>query len=120
MQNRHQRLGHDDFVLEAARRDDEQEYAHDKECERIGPQVRDSRAAEDDATRDVDEVGGRNEITEDAKDERHRFARENVAAEEDAGKNRQEGKLHGFELRIRFTRDENPKRERNKQIGKRQ
>src|SRR5215469_4613379 len=111
--------GHDDFVLEAAGGDDQQERADGEKGGGINPEMNQSGAAKDDAASDVDEIGGGNEIAENEEEFRHGFARENIAGEKDAGKNREEGELHGFGLGIGFAGDEDAQRERHEDIGKR-
>src|SRR5271165_2100691 len=73
-------------------------------------------AAEDDAPRDVDEIGGRHEITEDEKELGHGFAREDIARKKDTWKNGEKGELHGLCLRIGFAGDQDAKRKRNKNV----
>src|SRR5450432_4818258 len=77
--------GHDDFVLEAAGGQDQEDGAHGEEGEGVDPEVLNSGAAEDDAAGDVDEIAGGDEIAEDAEEYGHGFAREDVAGKENAG-----------------------------------
>ena len=58
------RSGHDDFVLEASRGNDQQKAADSKKGEAIGPEMHDAGAAQNHAAGDVDEIGGRNEVAD--------------------------------------------------------
>ena len=109
---------HDDFVMEAARGEDEEESAHGKEGEGVGPEMDPTGAAKNDAASDVDEVGSGNEIAEDVEKLGHGFPREDVAGEKDTGKDGKEGELHRLRLRGGFAGDENAERERDEDIGK--
>ena len=93
---------HDDFIVEAPGGDDEQERAHRKERQRIGPQVRQTGAAKNDAAGDVDEVRGRNKKAQSIEKLGHGFAREDVSREKDAGENGQKRQLHGVRLGSSF------------------
>src|SRR5436190_12536656 len=79
-----------------------------------------SRAAKNDAARNVDVVGCGNEVTESMEDPRHGLTREDVAGKKDAGKNGQKRKLHGLCLRIGLAGNENAKRKRDKKIRQRE
>src|SRR5450432_320529 len=111
--------GHDDFVLEAAGGEDEQYGAHGEKGEGVDPEMLDSGAAEDDAASDVDEIAGGDEIAEDAEEQRHGFAREDVTGKENAGQDGDERKLHGFALGACFAGDENAERQRHEDVGER-
>src|SRR5215469_12547392 len=76
-------------------------------------------AAEDDTARDVNEIGCGNEVTEDEEKSGHGLAREDVTREKDAGEDGEEGKLHGFGLRVGLAGDEDAKREREEDIWER-
>src|SRR5579859_1057454 len=112
--------GHDDFVAEAARRDDKKKRAHDDQSHGVGPQVAKSRTAENDAARDVNEICGRNQVADRVEQGGNGFAREDVAGEKHARKNGEKSELHGFGLRIRLAGDENTERESGEQIRQRQ
>src|SRR5467141_384670 len=80
----------------------------------------DCRAAENDAARDVDEIGGGDHVTDGLEDGRHGFSRENIAGEENTWQNRQKRELHGFRLRVRFAEDDDAQRESSEEIGQRE
>src|ERR1700676_2589156 len=77
-----------------------------------------SCAAENDAARNVDEIGGGDAITENVKEFGHGFARKDVARKKDAGKNREESELHGLRLGIGFAGDQDAERERHEDVRK--
>src|SRR3984893_18578469 len=110
----------DDLVLEAAGGNDQKGSADGEQREGIGPQAPDAGAPEDDAARDVDEIRGRNEVAERAKNGRHGFARKNVAREKDARENGQKRELHGLGLRGGLAGDQDSQRECREQIGQRE
>ena len=108
----------DDFIVEAAGGDDEEQGAHGKKGERIGPKVNPGGAAENDAAGDVDEVSGGDKVADDVEELRHGFAGENVAGEKDAGEDSEKSELHGMSLRRSFAGDENAEGERDEKIRK--
>ena len=78
---------HDDFVLEAAGGDDQENGADREEGEAVGPEMLDACAAKDDAARDIDEIGGRDEVADRFEEGWHSFARENITGEENTRQN---------------------------------
>ena len=114
------RSGHDDFVLEATRGDDEQKAAHSEEGERIRPEMDDTGAAQNHAACDVDEIAGGNEIAERVEKLGHGLARENISGKKDAWQNGEKRELHGFGLGVCFAGDEDAEGERNENVGKRE
>ena len=111
---------HDDFVLEAAGGNDQENGADREEGEAVGPEMLDAGAAKDDAARDIDEIRGRDEIADRFEEGWHGFARENITGEENTGQNWQESELHGFRLGVGFAGNEDPQRERGEEIGQRE
>src|SRR5215470_949116 len=91
--------GDDDFVVEAASRDDQEDRANDAKCEAVLPEMSDACAAEDDAACDVDVVGRRDQIAERIQESGNCFARKNVPREKDAREDREKSELHSFGLR---------------------
>ena len=107
---------HDDFIVEAARGDDQQKSAHEAKNEAVGPEMSPTGATKDDAARDVDEICGGNEVAEEEEKFGHGLAREDVTREEDAGKDSEESELHGVRLGSGLTGNEDAQRERNKNV----
>src|SRR5712691_4547886 len=105
--------GHDDFFLEAASGEDQEQCAHGKEGETIEPEMRKAGAAENDAPGDVDVIAGRNQIADEVKNGGHGFARKDVAGEENAGEKGKEGELDRLGLGIGLTGNENADGERD-------
>src|SRR5580693_1960882 len=108
--------GHDDFVAEAPRGDDQQQRADDAKSESVAPEMLYARAPENDAACDVDEVSRRNQVAERVENCRYGFPRKDIARKKHARQNRQERELHGFRLRCSFARDQDSERERGKKI----
>ena len=77
----------------------------------------DGGAAEDDASRDVGEIGGGYEVADGLEDRGHGLAREDITGKENAGQNGKKSKLHGFGLGIRLAGDKDTQREGGKKIG---
>src|SRR5438445_3203146 len=119
MQNRRESLRHDHFVVEAASCDGQEQAAKDAEGEAILPKMSDAGATKDDSARDVDVIRRGNQIAERIQESGDGFAREDVAREKHAGKNREKRELHCFGLGRRFAGDENAKRKRGKEIRQR-
>src|SRR5256885_7838696 len=119
MQNRSERLRHDDFVVEAASCDGQEQAAKDAEGEAILPKMSDAGAAKNDSARDVDVIRSGNQIAERVQKSRDGFAREDVPRKKYAGENREKRELHCFRLRRGFAGDEDAKRECSKEIGQR-
>src|SRR5260370_20692023 len=82
---RHKNSGHDDFVLEAAGGNDQQNSADHHKGEPVSPEMLDGCAPENYAARDIDEIGGGNHVTDGLEDVPHGFARVYIAGEENAG-----------------------------------
>src|ERR1700751_5052174 len=100
--NRGPESRHDDFVLEAAGGDDQEQRTHGEKGGGVDPEMHPACTAKNNAAGDVDEISGGHEVAENIKELGHGFAGEYVAREKDTGKNRQESKLHGFGLGIGF------------------
>jgi hypothetical protein len=105
---------HDDFVVESASGNDEQQRAHEEKGKGVGPEMDPVGAAKNDATGDVDEISGGNEKAEGVAELGHGLAREDVTREKDAREDGQEGQLHGLRLGTGFAGNEDAERERNK------
>src|SRR5258708_4455695 len=73
-------------------------------------------AAENNATGNVDEISGGHKVAEDIKEFGHGLPRENIAREENTGKNGEESELHGFGLRIGFAGNQDAERQRNEDV----
>src|SRR5260370_40693133 len=108
----------DDFFLEAAGGDDQENRADREEGEAVGPELGDARSTEDDAASDVDEIACGDEIADDVKKGGHGLAREDVAREENAGEKGQEAELDGFRLRVGLAGNENADGKRNEKVRK--
>src|SRR5215472_7144111 len=106
----HVRLRHNHFVAEASRRDGQQGGPENAKRQAVRPKMNQARAAQDDAARDVDEIGRGNEIAEGIKHRRYRLAGKDIAREKDAGKNGKKRQLHGFRLRRSFARNQDSQR----------
>src|SRR5262245_65874440 len=74
-------------------------------------------AAQDDSSRDVDEIAGRHEIADHIEKLGHGFARKDVAGEKYAGKNCEKSQLHGLGLGVGFAGDQDTQRERDEDVG---
>ena len=85
--------------------------AHGEERQGVDPQMLDSGAAQDDAASDIDEIAGGHEVAEDAEEQRHGFAREDITGKKNAGEDGDESELHGFALRAGFAGDEDSERQ---------
>src|ERR1700730_687774 len=77
----------------------------------------DPRPTENDAASDVDEVAGRDEITDGFEQEGHGLPRKDVAREKYARENGEKGELHGLSLRVGFAGNENAERQGDENIG---
>src|SRR5256885_26147 len=119
MQNRSERLRHDDFVVEAASCDGQEQAAKDAEGEAVLPKMSDAGAAKNDSARDVDVIRCGNQVAERVQKSRDGFAWEDVAREKDAGQNGEKSELHCFGLGRGFAGNENAERERGKEIRQR-
>src|SRR2546423_1972139 len=112
-------LGHDDFVLEAAGSDEEQDGPYGKQRQGVDPKVRQPRSTQNNAARDVDVIARRNEIADDVEDRWHGFAREDIAGEKYARQKSEESELDRFRLRVGFAGHEDADRKGHKQIRQR-
>ncbi len=71
--------------------------------ETVQPQMLDPGAAQDDAPRDVDVIGRRNQVADGVEDSGHRLSRKDVAGKEDARQKRDECELNRLGLGISLT-----------------
>jgi len=85
--------GHDDFVGEAACGNGQQEGAHGEEGEAVKPEMLQTRAAENYAAGNVDEIAGGNQVADGVEDGGHGFSRKDVTGKENAGEDGEEGCL---------------------------
>src|SRR5208337_3312179 len=111
---------HDDFVLEAAGRDDQQGRTHQEKNQGVRPEVYPAGAAQDDAASDIDVISGGNKITEVIEKPGHRFAREDVTGEKDAREYCEKRKLHGVSLRRRLAGNQDAQGQRNEDVRQRE
>src|SRR6516225_10464531 len=109
-----------DFIVEAARGNDEEQRTHQEQCHSVPPEMAPSGAPKNDAAGDVDEIGGGNEEADGVEKLGHGFARKDVSGEKDARKNGEKRELHGLRLRGGFTGNQNADRERDEDVRKRQ
>src|SRR5947209_7411845 len=112
--------GGNHFVLETARGDDQQQGADGAKSQCVQPKVTQRRAAKNDSSSDVDEIGRRDHVADGAKYRWDRFARKNVTGEKHTRQNRKESQLHGLRLRCSFAGNQDSEGECGKKIRQRE
>src|SRR5208337_199040 len=111
---------HDDFVVEAAGGDAQQDRTHKEENQRIGPQMYPAGAAQDDSAGDIDVISRGHKITEVVEELGHRLAGKDVTGKKDAREDGKKRELHGLRLGRRFAGNQDAQRQRNEEVRQRE
>src|SRR6185295_4975215 len=109
-----------DRLPERPRAAGDQDEGDREESGHVLPEVGEARAADDDAARDRDEVGGGEDLGEVAQEGRQRAERKDVAREHDRGQEQHLRDLDRLHLRLRPGGDVEAEREEREQVDDRQ